>query len=101
MSAWALRDAEKSCATVFERAVAGEPQYILQGDEPLLMVVSVAGIADAMKPVRRRAPRRKKKTLLEVLRSCPCGDELAELIPDRHSFPPSYFERTGGFAECE
>ena len=28
MNGWALKEAEESCNTVFERALAGEPQFI-------------------------------------------------------------------------
>ena len=98
MSGWALKEAEESCNTVFERALAGEPQFIMRGRKPALLVVSVQ-FDGGSRNVRRKTAARKRKprTLFEALRSCPYGDDLAALIPDRNAFPQSYFERTGGF----
>ena len=100
MSGWALKEAEESCTTVFERALAGEPQFIMRGRKPALLVVSVQFDGSSRNPPRKTVvQKRRPRTLFDALRSCPCGDDLAALIPDRTSYPPSYFERTGGFDE--
>lgn len=42
MSAWAVKDAAKSCETIFDRAWNGEPQVIMRNNAPMVVVVSFA-----------------------------------------------------------
>ena len=88
MSAWRLNEATESCQTVFDRAWGGEPQIIMRDEKPMVVVLSFAAY-EAAKP--------RKSTLLTTLRSCPCGDELANVLGEHVADRPSYFERTGGF----
>jgi len=94
MSAWAVKDAAnvdaaKSWETVFDRAWAGEPQFVSRGGEQTVVVVSLR----SYEPMRT-----KRHAVLDALRSCPFkDDELAELTNDRSADMPSYFERMGGF----
>ena len=65
MSGWALKEAEESCNTVFERAWGGEPQLIMRDHEPSLVVITYKEYV---------SQRPQKPTLFETLRSCPYGD---------------------------
>lgn len=42
MSAWAVKDVKESWDTVFDRAWAGEPQFISRGDSETVVVVSLS-----------------------------------------------------------
>jgi len=42
MSAWAVKDATKSCETIFNRAWNGEPQVIMRDNAPMVVVVAFA-----------------------------------------------------------
>ena len=65
MSAWAVKDATKSWDSVFDRAWAGEPQFVSRGGAQTVVVISLQTYETAKTP--------KKRTLLESLRSCPFG----------------------------
>ena len=100
MSGWALKEAEESCNTVFERALAGEPQLIMRGRKPALLVVSVQFGDVVARGGRRTIRRAKRRTLYDVMCKCPIrDDEVAELMNFRNQDAPSYFERSGGFAD--
>ncbi len=90
MAAWALRDAKDSFETIFERAWNGEPQTVVRDGKTAVVVVSLSDYS---------AERANKSSLLDTLRSCPCGDELAACIEESRSDSPSYFERIGGFSD--
>lgn len=64
MGAWALKDATSSWETVFDRAWAGEPQFVSRDGAQTVVVISLRSY-EAAKP--------KKATLFETLRSCPFG----------------------------
>ncbi len=41
MSAWAVKDKEKTWDAVFDRAWAGEPQFISRGDSQTVVVITL------------------------------------------------------------
>lgn len=63
-----LQEAKQQFSAVAERAASGKPQIVTKHGKPFVVIVSVSDWQKA-KP--------KKKTLLEVLRSCPV--DLSEL----------------------
>ena len=64
MGAWVLKDATSSWETVFDRAWAGEPQFVSRDGAQTVVVISLRSY-EAAKP--------KKATLFETLRSCLFG----------------------------
>ena len=92
MSAWAVKDATKSWDSVFDRAWAGEPQFVSRGGSQTVVVIS-------LQTYETRQPRHH--AVLDSLRSCPAGEGgLAALLDDTHDAEiPSCFERSGEFAE--
>ena len=99
MAAWALKDAKESFDTVFERASGGEPQIITRSGTPLWVVVSYVDY-ERKPELKKPSCQKGKKSILEILRSCPCGDELAAAMETGTKAEiPSYFERTGGFGD--
>ena len=63
-----LQEAKQQFSAVAERAAGGQPQIVTKHGKPFVVVVSVADWQKA---------RPKKRTLLEMLRSCPVNaDEL-------------------------
>lgn len=95
MGAWAVKDATKSWESVFDRAWAGEPQFVSRGGSQTVVIVSLQAYETARRPPRRHA-------VLDALRSCPAGvDGMAGLLDDsRLPEIPSSFERTGEFSEA-
>jgi prevent-host-death family protein len=57
-----LQEAKQQFSAVAERAAGGQPQIVTKHGKPFVVVVSVADWQEA---------RPKKRTLLEMLRSCP------------------------------
>ncbi len=68
MKSLQLQEAKQQFSAVAERAASGQPQIVTKHGKPFVVIVSVADWQKS-KP--------KKKTLLEVLRSCPA--DLSEL----------------------
>lgn len=66
MSAWAVKDATKSWDSVFDRAWAGEPQFVSRGGSQTVVVISLQTYKTVERPLRRHA-------VLDALRSCPFG----------------------------
>jgi prevent-host-death family protein len=63
-----LQEAKQQFSAVAARAAGGQPQIVTKHGKPFVVVVSVADWQEA---------RPKKRTLLEMLRSCPVdADEL-------------------------
>ncbi len=63
-----LQEAKQQFSAVAEKAASGKPQIVTKHGKPFVVIV---GIADWQKT------RPKKRTLLEMLRSCPVdSDEL-------------------------
>ena len=78
MSAWAVKDATKSWDSVFDRAWAGEPQFVSRGGSQTVVVISLQTYETAKAP--------KKRTLLEALRSCPFGGiDIGDMRSSRQS----------------
>jgi prevent-host-death family protein len=57
-----LQEAKQQFSAVAERAARGQPQIVTKHGKPFVVVVSVTDWQEA---------RPKKRTLLEMLRSCP------------------------------
>ena len=51
MSAWAVKDKEKTWDAVFDRAWAGEPQFISRGDSQTVVVITLNAYQNARKKV--------------------------------------------------
>lgn len=63
-----LQEAKQQFSAVAERAAGGQPQIVTKHGKPFVVIVSVADWQKAQP---------KKRTLLEMLRSCPVdSDEL-------------------------
>lgn len=84
MAAWALKDAEASAKEVFARAFKGEPQIVTRRGIPSLVIITYADFAarntDAQ-PEVKSSTRRKRKSFVDFLRSCPV--DLSELDLER------------------
>ena len=94
-----MKDAKESFDTVFERASGGEPQIITRGGTPFWVVVSYVDY-ERRPELKKPSCQKGKTSILEILRSCPCGDELAAAMETGSKTEmPSYFERTGGFGD--
>lgn len=76
MSAWAVKDATKSWDSVFDRAWAGEPQFVSRGGAQTVVVIS-------LQTYETRRPRRH--AVLDTLRSCPFGGIAIEDLAERSS----------------
>lgn len=63
-----LQEAKQQFSAVAEKAAGGQPQIVTKHGKPFVVIVSVADWQKA---------RPKKRTLLEMLRSCPV--DLTEL----------------------
>jgi len=65
MSAWTVKDATKSWETVFDRAWAGEPQFVSRGGEQTVVVVSLRSY-EAVKPAKRRSVAKNPKLAFSI-----------------------------------
>lgn len=65
-----LQEAKQQFSAVAERAARGRPQIVTKHGKPFVVVVSVADWQEA---------RPKKRTLLEMLRSCPVDAKELDL----------------------
>jgi len=65
MSAWAVKDATKSWETVFDRAWAGEPQFVSRGNEQTVVVISI-GMYEAVKSKKRRSVVKNPKLAFSI-----------------------------------
>lgn len=83
-STWQLQEAKNRFSEVVELARTKGAQTITKHGRPAVMVVSIEEFR-ALKPA---GPRKKKRTLLEILRSCPDPDFFKRLEAGRN--PPDY-----------
>ena len=65
-----LQEAKQQFSAVAEKAAGGQPQVVTKHGKPFVVIVSVAAWQEA-KP--------KKRTLLEMLRSCPVDADKLDL----------------------
>jgi len=92
MSAWAVKDATRTWDSVFDRAWAGEPQFVSRDGARTVVIVSLQAYESA-----HRTPNH---LVLDVLRRCPAGDDgISPLLADETAQEiPSSFVRAGEFS---
>ena len=69
-----LQEAKQQFSAVAEKAAGGEPQVVTKHGKPFVVIVSVTDWREA---------RPKKRTLLEMLRSCPVDADKLDLRRSR------------------
>ena len=74
MKSLQLQEAKQQFSAVAEKAAGGQPQIVTKHGKPFVVIVSVA---DWQKT------RPKKRTLLEMLRSCPVDSDELDLTRSR------------------
>lgn len=92
MSAWAVKEATRTWDSVFDRAWAGEPQFVSRDGSRTVVVISLQAYESARRP--------SQHSVLDVLRSCPAGDDgISSFLDDmRAQEIPSSFVREGEFS---
>ena len=92
MSAWAMKDATRTWDSVFDRAWAGEPQFVSRDGARTVVIVSLQAYESAHRP--------SNHSILDVLRRCPVGDDgISPLLDDETAQEiPSSFVRAGEFS---
>ena len=78
-----VKDAKNNLSSLIRLAEKGEPQVIRRHDNDVAVVLSI-------EDWRRAGGGQKKKSLLDVLRSCPA--DLTELDLGRQGDPPRDLE---------
>jgi antitoxin Phd len=76
-SPWKLRDAKARFSELVECALAGDPQHVTRRGAPAVVVISEKEYQKS----KNRVSVKKKKSLLEVMQSCP-APEIFDLIED-------------------
>ena len=79
-STWQLQEAKNRFSEVVELARTKGAQTITKHGRPAVMVVSVEEFR-ALKPA---GPKKKKRTLLEILRSCPDPGLFERILKNRN-----------------
>ena len=96
MSAWAVKEKTRTWDSVFDRAWAGEPQFVSRGDSRTVVVISLRTYETS----RPQSNRRPMNSVLQTLLKCPCHDDsIADAMEDRSMDVSTYFDRVGGFKE--
>ena len=73
---WKLQDAKARFSELVDRALAEGPQHVTRRGKPTVVVISEAEFMKA-----KRAGQRKRKSLIELLQSCP-APEVFDIVEE-------------------